>query len=99
MSIRHRLAKAEGSLADTLLWSEAEKLALELGQRPEELYREAHELIDRYWFLAKSLPSGRLDIKPVLHAIAKDEGLDYEELRAEVKNILRGQKTRAGLSR
>lgn len=91
MSIKDRLAKAEGGFVDTLLWCEAEKLAVELDQRPEVLYQEARDLIDRYWYLARRLPRGKVDFKPVLRAIAKDEALDYEELLDHMKHLVRGQ--------
>jgi len=84
-----RLAKAEGSLGDALLWFEVEKLAADIGGDPKELYQEARDLIDRYWHLARPLPEGRLDIDPVLHAMAEGEHLDYDELRNDVKRLLR----------
>ena len=60
----------------------------------EEMYAEARDISDRYWHLAKPLPSGKVDIEPVLRAIAKDDDLDYDELLAEVKRDLRRQRAR-----
>ena len=94
VSLRGRLAKAEGGLGDALLWSEAQKLAAEFGEPPEQIFQEARQLINRYWHLAKPRPGGRVDIDPVLRAIAEGEGLDYDELVLEVRRNLRHQRVR-----
>ena len=75
-AVSGRLAKAEGSLGDALLWFEVEKLAADIGGDPKELYQEARALIDRYWHLAKPLPGGTVDVEPVLLALAEGEHLD-----------------------
>jgi hypothetical protein len=46
-------------------------------------------MVDPYWHLARPGPSGSLDIEPALRAIAEGEGLQYEELAAEVRRTLK----------
>ena len=89
MSLRGRLATAEGCLSDALLWHEMQRFAKEVGDDPMELYEEAREMRDRYWHLARPCPDGQLDYEPVLRAMAEGEDLDYDELVQDAKRALR----------
>jgi hypothetical protein len=94
VSLRTRLTKAEDGLGDALLWREIQKLATELELDPNELYREARELCDRYRHLAIPCADGRVDFEPVLRAMADGEDMDYDELLHDVKRALRQQRRR-----
>ncbi len=94
MSMTTRVSKAEERLNERLLWEEAERAAAECGLEAGELYREAQEIIARYWHLARRGRGGRLNLDPVMRAMAEDDGLDYKELREEMKQTLR--RSRAG---
>ena len=94
MSLSARLARAEGGLDDALLWFEVKKIAPELDVRPEEFFKQARETIARYWHLAVPQSGGRVDVEPVLRALADGEKLDYDELVLEVKRTLRRWRAR-----
>jgi hypothetical protein len=95
MTLSARLTKAELGLSDALMWSEAVRLAQELGERPEVIHRQAQTFIDKYWHLARPGAGGVIDAEPVLRAMAEGEGLEYDELVVETKRLLRRQRARA----
>ena len=85
MSLGTRLGAVEASTWDTLLWHEVSRLAAEHDLPPEDIFGAARDIIDRYGHLAETRPSGRLNLKPVLRAMADAEGLDYAVLTDAVK--------------
>jgi hypothetical protein len=89
VSLKGRVTKAQSRLGDALLWLEAQRLAKETGERAETLYREGHRLAEQYGHLEVRLPGGRVDMEPMLKAMAQAEGFDYEQISAEAHRTLR----------
>jgi len=89
MGFDSRLAKAEASVSNALLWAGALRIADETGERPEDIYAEALRLAEKYDRYEVRSPGGMVDIEPAIRAIANDEGLDYDELLAAARQDLR----------
>ncbi len=92
MSIGSRLHSAEERLGERLLRDEARVVAAVCGLDADELYQEAETLIARYWHMVRPKRGGRLNLDPVLRAMAEDGGFDYDQLRAEFRQSLRRRK-------
>ena len=96
MSLGARLARAEAGLSDALLWYEAQKIAAETGRLPEQVFEEAREMLRKYQHLERRLRGGKVDVQPMLRALAEGENLDYDELAREVQRTLRRWRRREG---
>ena len=94
MTLSSRLAKAEAVVTAVLLRREADKVAEKIGEDAETLYQEARRLLEEDFYLAVRQADGRTDFKPVLHAIAADEGLEYRELSQAIRPIQRAERRR-----
>jgi hypothetical protein len=88
MPLSSRLQRVEANLNDALLWQEAERVAARTGGNPRELVARSWRLVNQYEHLIVPLPRGRMDLEPMLRAIAEAERLDYEQLATEVEALL-----------
>ena len=89
-----RIAKAEANVDDAVLWIEAQRLAAGTGERPDLIYQDARRILQRYGHLQVDRPNGKVDIEPMLRAIAEGEGLDYDDLAREARKALRRRRAR-----
>jgi hypothetical protein len=94
MALESRLSNAEADLSDALIWKEALKVAAETGERPEDVYHETRDLIEKYRHYEVHLPGGTVDIEPLLRAMAEGEGWDVDLLISEARQALRNMKRR-----
>jgi hypothetical protein len=96
MSLAARLSTAESPLTGDTLWREATKLAPKLGGDLSALYEEARSVLANYGHRLVPGPDGTVDPDPALRAMAKKEGLDYNDLaRLARRHLPRRRKRQA----